>query len=389
LGPKYLAKEKSKKFSKVHDVVIVGAGPAGSTLGFLLAKDGLNVLVIEKSNFPRQKLCGGLITQKTRLLIKDIYEAEFESLFPVENKASLFFVYKDDKKIISQCSPTPFYFINRKSYDMSLVSLAKKAGCPFIFNEKVVSVEDHAVYTQSHSEYKAKIIVGADGINSVIRRKIGQEKEFKKNLALAFQLPITPEDINKSYQEEGPVLFFGKVKYGYGWIFPHKDIYFVGMGGLIRKNKNIKESYTEFLDRIIKTSKKRKVKFEARLFPFGNFLKQPGYQNTLLLGDSAGFADPLTGEGIYYAHKSAERAALCIREFLKNNQEDLLPCYKLNLASIYRELRAARIFRDFGYRYLREIPNPLLKNKYYSMKLVKVIHGINKYSRIPLISKWI
>ena len=105
-----------------YDVIIIGAGPAGSTAGYLLSKFGLRVLLIDKSNFPRQKLCGGLLTFKTYELIKRIFTLssnDFDKLINFSSKT--FKLYYKDNLLLDGESDKPFYFVERDKYDLFFV----------------------------------------------------------------------------------------------------------------------------------------------------------------------------------------------------------------------------------------------------------------------------
>ncbi|MGD8538034.1 MAG: FAD-dependent monooxygenase, partial [Candidatus Aminicenantes bacterium] len=116
-------------FIKTFDVLVVGAGPAGSTLGYLLAERGFDVLVIDKVHFPRPKLCGGVITWKTRKICEEVFRAPFLKRFSVENSSEDYVIYERYKQKVFQSSPEPFYFVDREKYDTAVVSLAQEKGC--------------------------------------------------------------------------------------------------------------------------------------------------------------------------------------------------------------------------------------------------------------------
>jgi flavin-dependent dehydrogenase len=103
-----------KKTRTKYDVVIVGAGPSGTTLGYLLSDSGLDVLVMDRTNFPRPKLCAGAITWKTRKLVEDIFQVSFDRYFSIKNVSQDYSVYERWKLKVLRKSPEPFYFIDRE-----------------------------------------------------------------------------------------------------------------------------------------------------------------------------------------------------------------------------------------------------------------------------------
>ncbi len=372
---------------ELHDVIIVGAGPSGSTLGYLLSYRGLDVLVIDKANFPRSKLCAGAITWKTRKLLEELFSISFVKQFKVENISSDYFIYEKFRQKVAQISPEPFYFVDRKKYDMELVSLALNINCQILFGHQVsnIDVKNNVVFTKSGSSYRGKILVGADGANSVVRRKIYPQKLFKNNLALAFQINVPQDKIKTDYQIPAPKLFLGNVKWGYGWIFPHKEHYVVGIWGLIRKNKKLKDRFKKFLKNVTQPGMEKQSLFPSHSAPSGSFIGTPGEDKILLVGDAAGFTDPLTGEGIYYAHKSAELASRAILDFFHSDEKiSLLERYKYYLKPVYKELKISKRLRDLAYSRLRKIGYLAVKSPKVCLRLAETIHGIKSYARIPL-----
>ena len=391
-----------------HDVLIVGAGPAGSTLGYLLAEKGLGVLILERSYFPRPKLCGGVLTWKTRKICEEVFKAPFLKRFTVEGSSEDYVIYENYKKKVFQSSPEPFYFIDREKYDAILVSLAQEKGCHFQFGHQVTEInfqsgvmtarslegmtgKDESVGQDTDHEgkrYKGKIIVGADGVNSVVRARLFPDMDFHRNSGLAFQIKIPVDKIKPEFQESIPRLFLGNVKCGYGWIFPHGEQYTVGLWGLISKDKRIKDIYLDFLNKVTEIDVEELSHLPSHLGPAGNFMESPGDGNVLFLGDAAGFADSLTGEGIYYAHRSAECAANAICDYFESGEKSvLLESYIFYLTPILRELKISLRFRKLVYSNLRMIGFFILRNPRVYSKFSAVVHGIKSYTQLPILKK--
>lgn len=374
-----------------HDVVIVGAGPAGSTLGYLLSSKGFDVLVIDKDEFPRAKLCGGALTWKTRRLLEELYRIPFDNFFPVEAISEDYSIFEKTKRKIFQSSPEPFYFVSRKNYDMSLVTLARKKSCQFLFAQRAVEVNilRSEVKTHSGGVFRGRFLVGADGINSVIRKKTLLVNDFLHSIGLGFQLDVPRSLVKSPYQAASAKLFMGYSRCGYGWIFPNKEHFLVGLWGVMRKNPHLKEIFRTFLSETTDLDPEYASKAEAHMGAGGNFIETPGAERVLLLGDAAGLADPLTGEGIYYAHKSAELAALAIQDFIDSDEKlDLPQLYASYLRPVHSELKKALRLRDWVYSGLRHVGYPVARNSRISSKLSEIIHGTKSYSRIPVIFRW-
>jgi len=111
--------------------------------------------------------------------------------------------YENFKQKVHQIFPEPFYFVDRKKYDMDIVTLAMKKNCQFLFGHQVtdVDVQKNSVFTKSGNAYDGKVIIGADGVNSVIRRKIYPQEILKHNFAFDFQINVPIDKIKMEYQK--------------------------------------------------------------------------------------------------------------------------------------------------------------------------------------------
>ena len=365
--------------NKYYDVIIVGAGPAGSTAGYLLSKFGLKVLLIEKFKLPRQKLCAGLITFKTYELIKRIFNLsnnDFNKLINFSSKT--FKLYYRDKLISSGKSSQAFYFVERDKYDLFFVEKARQQGTEVIDGECIIDfkLSLNEVITFSQKRYKAKFIIGADGVNSVIRKNlpIFDYQKWRNNLAVTMEVFVDDISIRE------PCLYLGFINIGYGWVFPNKDKNIVGFGGLLKNEKEtLIEKFRYFLKRLgFKTSNKIK----AHLVPYGNFIEKPIYENTILVGDAAGFVDPLLGEGIFYAHRSGEIAAWSIYFHLKEKYDLEYIYVKLLEKYLLPQLRCAKKAREIFFRNIsmfQHFPFCLFL-KFFQIWTTEMTHGIRLYN---------
>lgn len=365
------------------DVIVIGGGPAGSTASYLLRLQGLNVLVIDKDVFPRQKLCGGFLTFKTLKLLQRVYGDTLKTLQDKQiiNYISYSYELRTEQLLLKSGDiDFPNVFVDRSVYDNYLLDLAKKTGVSVYEGERVLTVDSNSstVKTVSGKEFKAKIIIGADGANSVVRRVIPNDtfdtENWRANLATGLEVTIPREDVVDKITS--PVIYFGVVPWGYGWVFPNKEDLLVGVGCLSPKNSNIKKSLEKILA-FIGYKPKTVCKALGHPIPYGNFLTSPAYNSTLLLGDAAGLVDPLMGEGIYYAQRSAEVAAKCVIEAVQNGHYDSLAYeYTQSLrANIISELSAIRRFRSFFFGMM-----DLFGLK--SLNLIIDIVGVKRFSEL-------
>lgn len=295
-----------------YDVIIIGAGPSGSTLAYLLKKQGLSVLVIDKSVFPREKLCGGLVTMKTKLLYEEIYQKKFCSYQTKTDKVCLY--YKD--QLISDTSvEKPFYFVERKEFDNSLLNKFKEInGVVYegINSFSVLYGKNEVVIGDERLKYK--FLIGADGANSIIRKYI--DKNYSPDA-----LCLETRGYNQSYLKDNKIkIFFGNVNCGYEWIFPKKKFLTIGIGGTMSQNKIENQNMKQDLVNILNYNHIQKYEtIKGALLPYGKYIEIPFKQNVALIGDAAGLVDPIAGEGLYFALLSAKLLCNHILNLLSHN----------------------------------------------------------------------
>ena len=374
-----------------YDVIIAGAGPAGATAGFILSRSGLKVLLIDKKTFPREKVCGGMITHKTVRLLERVFGLTVTSLGDkglINYEADSYEVRSRNSVIARGTYGIPFRFIDRELYDNFLLGMARQSGAEIIESDRIASLDvlRSAVTTASGRQFAARAIVGADGVNSRVRRSFPSDlfgrEGWKHNLAAAHEIHVSRDDLQQ--QVHYPVLYYDFIEFGYAWIFPNREKVIIGMCGLKSKNsKNILALFREFLSAIdIRLNVDHKI--FSYVLPYGNFLPEPVFRNIILVGDAAGLADPLLGEGIFYAQRSAELAAQAIMDSLHRDG------FHDRVKSNYQGLLREHIFTEFVYagkiqetifRHLRNfrwLPLRILMNM-YGDRPIEAVHGIRSY----------
>lgn len=336
-----------------YDAIVVGAGPAGSTAAYLLAKEGLQVLMLDKKEFPRDKLCGGLLTRKTVKLLEAIYKTPVQSLMSNQVISEHSYHYSVNHRgnvSIQGKLEYPFHLVNRQTYDAFWLSHARQAGVKFRGGEKVISLDPakNRLKTAGGDQLSATVVMVADGAPSRLHRLLVDKgvikKEEKPGLATAMEI-VVPQDIARSFPSS-PAIYFGYIRWGYAWCFPRDKHRVLGICGLNKKTgKSVKRSFQAFLQ-ANQISPDIICKAKSHPLPYGNYLPTPGAGNIMLLGDAAGLADPLLGEGIYYAHKSAQLAARSVIQAYRSSDKALGIYKRLIAEDIISELKFARAGRQ-------------------------------------------
>jgi len=226
-----------------YDVIIVGCGPAGTTSGYILGSLGLHTLLVDKNVFPRHKLCGGGLTNKTITLLQRVFNETVASLTHneiIDYASNSYDIYFRENLLVHGTSHFPFFFVDRFVYDNYLLEKAKETGVIVLEGEKVknIDIENNILSTSSGRILKARFIIGADGVHSIIRNSfpnnLYDKKRWEYNLSTALEIFVPRSEINRELNY--PIIHFGYVDWGYSWMFPNRNEIIIGLGGLNRKN---------------------------------------------------------------------------------------------------------------------------------------------------------
>ncbi len=323
--------------SRSHDVIIVGAGPAGSTLAGELARQGLDVLILEKERLPRYKACAGGITVKTAgLLGLDLGPVTRDTVLGAR-------VACGGRRPFTRSYPKPMiHMVMRDEFDHMLTQRAREAGAALLENERVRQVrmaEDLvAVETGDHT-FTGRIVVGADGARSVVAAGAGLARDMDLGIGLEAEISVPGQRLVQWENLMG--LDLGHMRGGYGWVFPKRDHLSVGAGSPLRQAGRLKSGYQAVLKAHgLQDCPATRIRSHWLPVRRQGMAIQSG--RCLLLGDAAGLVDPVTGEGIYNAVRSARMAAPVIGQYLQGRSAGLAEYESLVDREIMPELRAAR-----------------------------------------------
>jgi len=316
---------------KQVDVLIVGGGPAGSTLAWALRDSGLTVAILDKQTFPRDKVCAGWVTPAVMEELQiDLDEyARGRTLQPISG----FRVSQLGKKQVEthyQDNPVS-YGIRRREFDDYLL---QRSGAELLLGQafKKLQRQDHTWVV--NDDIKASLVVGAGGhfcpVARAVGAKLGRHEQVVAAQEIEFQM--TPEQQRECQIDERiPELFFTPDLTGYGWVFRKGDFLNIGLGR--EDNHKLSEHvqmFCHFLKQQGKIPQDTPEKFHGHAYLlYPHALRDVVKDGLLLIGDAAGLAYPQSGEGIRPAVESALLAAEVIRDCHGDfSQSKLRPYYE-------------------------------------------------------------
>jgi geranylgeranyl reductase family protein len=304
-----------------YDIVVVGAGPAGSTAAKFLAEKGVNVLLIDKSRFPRDKPCGGVLSVRTLKRFQYISE---DSIATCSYGGSIHSSSLKHHVQIGKDEPIAA-FVVRKNFDYSLVRLAMESGATFrdgVSATDIQILKDNATIRLNGGEsVESQLVIGADGVWSIIAKQTGLGSHYPRIGRCLFQeSPLAGDVLDEYFTEKKNFQMYLKFMGvdGFGWVIPKKDCVNIGIGEIQpssshqRNKRPLKEVYHQF----ILFLKERKLipptitigTIQGGVLPLKP-LDKTFADRVVLCGDAAGQMNPLTGDGIHYAMSSGKYAA--------------------------------------------------------------------------------
>ena len=353
------------------DVIVVGAGPAGSMAALHAVKGGAKTALLDMMALPREKLCGGGVSAwviKKLGIPSNIIKRTIKQAQVIAGRKVL--------------PPVPWpenvawRTVMRAEFDFYLTSMAVQAGATLIQSTPVESVmldrDDNVcgVKTASKRVLKSKVVVGCDGVSSTVARTAGfwgkwfnnDAGEWRKRCAYCteahFKLP--DEEIDKR-MDSTLYFFYERDLIGYHWLFPKKGIITVGTGSATTSLR--KKPITYFNDLVkenpIVSNLLRGAKLAGKVrgayIPFAGALTPSYSDGVILAGDSAGMVGAVTGEGIYFA----VRAGIAAGEVA--SQAALSDDASAGKLSAYEKRWTTEIGRhlEIQVQYLQQTQNPL------------------------------
>jgi geranylgeranyl reductase family protein len=313
-----------------YDVAVVGAGPAGSVMAWALASEGARVVLIDRAKFPRDKVCGDFVEPRgLRILERMGCLAALEKNEPLPIRRVAMYVdgrcaYRGAIPFYGRHADLPphGYIIPRDELDDHLLRHASNAGATVRQEAAVRSVVRSAQGLEigvarkgKSSTIRAQLVVGADGVNSVVAKSAGLLEADPRTIAVAQRAYVDGIEMEGGAGGEATFVFDREVFPGYGWLFPIAGGRAnIGVGILSEARQRFDIRVPELFDSLVeklRTQHPGCANLRVSAAPIGGIVKTYGgagrnhFERGILIGDAGCFVDPMTGEGITPAMESA------------------------------------------------------------------------------------
>ena len=306
---------------RTWDVIVVGAGPAGSTAALRLGNAGVQTLLLEKAAaFPREKPCGGGIS--SRAVARFPYLKDVFSEIGVNSIRRVYLESPDGTGVTHEQAEPVMHLVRRWEFDAALFRraadvVAVESGVTI--RTLTVSPDGVELEATDGRSFKAKMVIGCDSANSVIARQAGLREGNVHGDYAVDMMEETPTTELQATRPDTVSLFLTLTKtFGYGYIFPKKDHLNLGFGCkldhyLTELRGKGKEHHAQWVDEMgqkgFVTGQTKPSGYKAFPIPISGPLQRTYSDRVLLAGDAGGFVNAFTAEGIFYAMTSGALAA--------------------------------------------------------------------------------
>ena len=331
------------------DVIIAGAGPAGSTTARFCGKKGLKTLLVERDRFPRYKPCGGCLSPRV------LREVDFDIGGVIENATSeAKFTFRLEDPFSMVCQDPIGYLVTRASFDHLLWRKALEGGADLSEGRRVVGFrqdpEGVDVSIEGGKVLRCRYLVGADGARSTVARSLLGGVTKKAGMAFETETRMAP-----GMGEGWPFvhLDFGSVPHGYGWIFPKGNLVSMGICALFpSKGMKLRSRFDRFAGCVdyIRGGRVERARFHPLPTFFGDTMSPSGGR-VLLVGDAANLINPMTGEGIYYAIRSGKMAGEAVVKAITEGHKGIGWYQEALRRTLFQDLEVALTLAKVVYQF--------------------------------------
>jgi geranylgeranyl reductase family protein len=359
----------------MFDCIIVGAGPAGGSAAYHLAKAGRSVLILEKASLPRYKPCGGGVSPS----IAQWFDFDFSPAISCEVDTLRYTWNLEDPVDVKLENLQPIWMVRRDVFDHFLVQQAQKQGAELRDNTEVTGIEfkvDRWQVNTNNGSVEGKYLIAADGAKGNMAKWLGF-KDRKRRLAGALEVETPAVNVDRVIHFE-----FGMIKNGYIWNFPKQEGYSIGVGtfrgGESQDFKKILDAYGQGAFNV---DVKNYQQYGHPLCLWDGDQKLHT-QNAVLAGEAACIVDPMTAEGIRPSIFSGVKAAAAIHEAL-NGTTNALEQYTEVMATEWgADMKWAQRLAGAFYQFPKVGYKAGIKRPSASIAMARILAGELSYSDI-------
>jgi len=316
----------------MFDVIVIGAGPAGSTAAKVLGEAGVSTLLLDKSAFPRDKPCGGGIS--ARVLRRFPYLENALRTIPSKRVSKIYFESPAGFAVDYESAESLYLMIRRCEFDCLLWTIARSCiEFQPALARKIAFQPDRVLITADvdgePTEFQARMVIGCDGANSVVARATGQRTgSIQDHFAIDMMEETPYQELNLLDRDRMYVYYRIQGQYGYGYVFPKSNHVNLGIGFkldyyLSHLRGRQYPYHSAFVDELTKkrlvAGRSNRANFRAFPLPISGPIARTFTDRALLAGDAGGFVNAFTAEGIYYAMVSGDHAARTAIQALRAN----------------------------------------------------------------------
>jgi geranylgeranyl reductase family protein len=366
-----------------HDVIIIGAGPAGSYLAYKLRNLGINTLILEKNIFPRYKTCGGGLSRKAYdILYSD--NKEIENI--VEKKIKKGLYIRGNKVTIRESDEDLIYMTYRSNLDNYLVKMAVDNKTVFLKEnvtiKKINQREKSIVFKENKKEQTVhyNVLIGAWGNNVKLNRQVDLYPFKRFAISSSWEGSPGPR-FSKYFNEYAVCQIMKKYPGVVGYIFPKSKKITAGLfTSLYPVSFNLKNAWNEFAE-----FWKLDTNIHPRyaVIPVRDFNKPIAQENILLIGDAAGLADSFTGEGLYQSFISSMIASKNIKNYLENDKYELAKNYTQEINKQLLDMEKWAVIYEFLFHHFPNFSFWLGSESFLGYEILKsFLTGNIRYNEI-------
>ena len=354
------------------DVLVVGGGPAGSSLAWSLRNSDLDTMIIDRSQFPRTKVCAGWITPSVIDTLEiDINDYSNKHIIQPVNGFRISLMGTEQVEIRYPGEPVS-YGIRRCEFDHYLLERSNA------IIKQGISINDIHRDGQKwlvNNDIQTSLIVGAVGHFCPVARYInsGRKNLDEKIVAQEIEVECADEELSEcNIDRTMPELYFCEDLKGYGWIFPKGNFLNIGLGREDTKQlSDHVQKFCDFLKRNKKIPERLPIKFNGHAYQLYQHTPRQIMDNALLLvGDAAGLAYTQSGEGICPAIESGMIAARVIEEAKGDYSKQQLEKYQQLIKQRFGNRHVNNKYLKMPIWFKKFMANKLLKTKWFARHIV-------------------